>query len=157
MTWDRTHHGWVRLDNGFDVRLEHGVPVRLSDNGLALDGTLEALEKTIADASGLPVTVCAWEPGETDGEKEAPLRVDPNRLEEVLRRFAMGSAALFFDRFRKPLDRHDVDWDAAEYAVDFHRALEVCGLDWGDADKDAHFDAYARTMHDETERLAAEA
>jgi len=153
MGWESTTHGWVRLPNGFDVQLEHGIPVRLSDNAKRLDGTLEEIEELIATESGLRVTVGAWEHGETDGEKEAPLQVDFNQLSEVLRHLALASAALFVDRFNKAIDRLDVDWDAAEYASDFEVARRCCGLDWGDVDKTAYFDAYAATMHEETRRI----
>ena len=34
MTDNTTQNGWVSLNNGFDVELQHGIPVRLSNNGL---------------------------------------------------------------------------------------------------------------------------
>jgi len=73
---------------------------------------------------------------------------------EVLRRLALSSAAMFIDRFHKPVDAGDVDWDRLEYLKDFREALDHCGLAWGDIDKDAHLDGYLETMHIETQRLA---
>ncbi len=155
MTWDESTHGWVRLANGFDVHLRHGIPDRLSDNGNPLDITLETLVSEIAEASGLEVTIGAWDEGEGEGEREAPILVGRAQFAEVLQRLALASAALFVDRFNKAIDTLDVDWDAAEYASDFDIARHCCGLEWGDVDKDAHFEAYAETMHRETRRLAA--
>lgn len=152
MNWDKKH-GWVRLANGFDVHLEHGIPDRLSDNGKPLEGGFGAVIDEIERESGLSVTVGDWVDGEEAGEREAPLQVDDAQIDEVLRRLALASAALFVDRFNKPIDALDVDWDQAEYASDFNVARHCCGLDWSDIDKDAHFAAYAETMHEETRRL----
>jgi hypothetical protein len=67
---------------------------------------------------------------------------------------ALSSAAMFIDRFHKPVDTGDVDWDRLEYLKDFREALDHCGLAWGDIDKDACLDGYLETMHRETQRLA---
>lgn len=157
MTWEITTHGWVRLPNGFDVHLEHGIPDRLSDNGKPHQTPLEEVAERIASESGLRVSIGQWSPGEAEGEMEAHLQVDGTQLPEVLQRLALASAALFVDRFNKPIDALDVDWDEAEYASDFNLARLCCGLEWADVDKDAHFQAYAETMHRETRRLSEHA
>jgi hypothetical protein len=75
----------------------------------------------------------------------------------VLNRLALSAAVLFFDRYHKPVDSDDVDWDSLEYASDFRRALQYCGLDRDDVDRDACKADYLETMHIETRRLAATA
>jgi hypothetical protein len=67
---------------------------------------------------------------------------------------ALASAALFIDRFHKPVDASAVDWDRLEYLTDFREALDHCGLASDDIDKDAYRDDYLETMHRETQRLA---
>jgi hypothetical protein len=147
-------HGWQRLSNGFDVKFRHGIPVRLSDNGQALSGSGSALREEIAALARLRVRLGEWLPGEKPGEREAGIIVSGDQFAEVLRRLALSSAAVFYDRFRKPLDREDVDWDTLEYANDFHTALECCALEWDEVDKEAFTDGYVETMHHETRRLA---
>ena len=153
MAWERTRHGWERLSNGFDVLLEHGVPVRLSDNGRRLENPLEELADMIGAQAGLQVSIGNWEAGEADGEKEAPLRVARDQFDEVLHRLALASASLFVERFNKAIDRLDVDWDMVEYDSDFEAARRCCGLDWSDVDKPTHFERYVAVMHEETRRL----
>ena len=36
MTEVTTQSGWVSLSNGFDVELQHGIPIRLSNNGIEI-------------------------------------------------------------------------------------------------------------------------
>jgi len=148
-------HGWQRLSNGFDVEFRHGIPVRLSDNGQALSFAEAALLEEIAALAGLQVRLGEWLPGETPDEREARLIVSGEQLAEVLGRLAKSSAAVFYDRFRKTLDREGIDWDTLEYANDFGKALECCGLGWDDVDKEAYIGGYVETMHRETRRLAA--
>ncbi|HYQ71549.1 MAG TPA: hypothetical protein VET88_06440, partial [Gammaproteobacteria bacterium] len=113
------------------------------------------LSEEVAAQTGLDVRVEAWQPGETAAELQALARVDRRHFTEVLNRLALSAAALFFDRYHKPVDRDDVDWDNLEFANDFRHALDYCGLDWGDIDRESCMASYVETMHAETRRLAA--
>lgn len=145
--------GWVRLPNGYDVEMRHGIPSRVSDNGRGGAASDDELTGAIRQLSGLDVRVGEWGPGEAPGEREAPVVVAPSQFGDVLRRLARASAALFVDRYHKPIDRSDVDWDSEEYAHDFNQALRHCGLGPGDVDRKAFLDDYLETMHRETRRL----
>jgi hypothetical protein len=148
-------HGWERLACGCDLELRHGIPVRLSNPGEAPKIPAAALHEEIAAHTGLQVSVGEWLPGEDAGELQAKIRVNGEQFAEVLNRLALSAAALFFDRYHKPVARDDVDWDALEFANDFTRALEYCGMDWGDVDREACRAGYLKIMHEETRRLAA--
>jgi hypothetical protein len=100
------------------------------------------------------VSLGEWLPAEEAGEVQAKILVNSEQFTEVLNRLALSAAVLFYDRYRKPVDRDDVDWDTLEYANDFRRALDYCGLDWNDVDRNASKAEYLRTMHTETRRLA---
>ncbi len=146
--------GWQRLPSGYDVEFRHGIPVRLSDNGRG-----EVLSETdlcaeVKALGGLSVESGEWVDGEKPGEREAPLFVDGDAFVEVLGRLARASAALFVDRFHKPVDAVDVDWDRLEYLKDFSTALGHCRLAATEVDQDACFDDYAETMHRTARRLA---
>ena len=145
--------GWQRLPSGYDVEFRHGIPVRLSDNGRR--GVLSESElcAEIEVLGGLSVEAGEWVDGEKPGEREAPLFVDGDAFVEVLGRLARASAALFVDRFHKPVDAADVDWDRLEYLKDFSTALGHCRLAATDVDQDACFDGYAETMHRTARRL----
>ena len=149
-------NGWHRLPCGCDLELRHGIPVRLSNAGGAPEIPSADLSGEVAALTGLHVSLEEWLPGEDAGEVQARIRVDGGELTEVLHRLALSAAALFYDRYHKPVDREDVDWDTLEFANDFRRALDYCGLDWGDVDRDACMARYLKTMHTETRRLAAE-
>ena len=146
-------NGWERLPNGFDVEFRHGIPVRISDNGRGMAVPEEVLLEEVNSLGKLHVCLGNWESGERAGEHEACLTVSGREFAEVLRRLAIASAALFVERYHKPVDASDVDWDRLEYLKDFRAALEFCGLAWGDVDMDACFDDYAEVMHRETRRL----
>jgi hypothetical protein len=147
-------NGWERLPNGFDVEFRHSIPVRISDNGRGMTVPEDVLLEEVSALGKLHVCLGAWESGERAGEHEASLTVSGREFAEVLRRLAVSSAALFVDRYHKPVDDNDVDWDRLEYLKDFRAALECCGLAWGDFEMDACFDDYAEVMHSETRRLA---
>ena len=144
---------WKRLGNGFDVELNYGIPVKLSDNGKPAEFSADELIQEIFKLTGFNVEMSEWGPGEDSGEQHAALSVSHKQLDDVLRRLAVASASVFVDRYNKAIDLSDVDWDSSEYAYDFNWALKFCGLDWREVDKNAHFDAYARAMHRETRRL----
>ena len=151
---NQTANGWKRLPCGCDVELQHGIPVRLSSTG-GVPGLPEpALSAEVAAQTGLRVSIGEWLPGETSGEVQAKTLVTGEQLTEVLDRLALSAAELFFDRYHKPVDRDDVDWDTLEFANDFRRALDYCGLDWKDVARDTCKAHYLETMHKETRRLA---
>ncbi len=155
MTKRIASNGWERLPCGCDLELRHGIPVRLSCANGVPDVPAADLSGEISALTGLHVSLEEWLPGEAAGEVQAISRVDGEQLREVLDRLAVSAAALFFDRYHKPVDRVDVDWDALEFANDFRRALEYCGLDWDDVERDTCKAHYLETMHVETRRLAA--
>jgi len=148
-------HGWEHLPCGCDLELRHGIPVRLSSRDDAPDIPTATLCGEIEAHTGLRVNLAEWLPGEEAEEVQAKIRVSGEQLAEVLKRLALSAATLFYDRYRKPVDRDDVDWDTLEFANDFRRALDYCGLDWNDIDRDACKAGYLETMHAETRRLAA--
>ena len=150
---DTTRNGWISLSNGFDVELQHGIPLRLSNNGLDIPADDAVLVEEVARLSGLTVVVAGWEDADEPGEQETRLCVDALQFEEVLRRLALASAALFVDRYHTPIDMDSVDWDNAEYARDFNHAVDCCCVDPGEIDRKAHFETYVTLMHNETRRL----
>jgi len=146
-------NGWQSLSNGFDVELQHGIPVRLSNNGQDIPSDDAQLVEEVSRLSGLTVVVSGWEDADEPGEQETRLCVDALQFEEVLRRLALASAALFVDRYHTAIDRDSVDWDSAEYARDFNHAVECCCMEPGDMDRKDYFDSYVTLMHEETRRL----
>lgn len=146
-------HDWIRLKNGFDVEFRHGVPVRMSDNGLGIPTDDAQTVEEISSLSGLTVTLLGWHRVEESNEQETRLCIDPLQFEEVLQRLALSSAFLFVDRYHTCIDSESVDWDNAEYARDFNQAVEYCGLETGDVDKDDYFKVYATFMHAESNRI----
>lgn len=153
MTSARLQNGWERLPSGFDVEFKHTIPVQVSDNGKGLTIPESVLVEEITALGKLHVRLGEWTSAEQADEHNARVFVSGKDFAEVLRRLALSSAALFIDRYHKPVGAGDVDWDRLEYLKDFNEALDHCGLAWGDVDKDAYFDGYVETMHRETRRL----
>lgn len=147
-----TQNGWIGLDNGFDVELRHGIPVRLSNNGLDIPADDAQLVDAVSEITGFTVVIVGWENAKEPGEQETKLCVDALQLEEVLRRLALASASLFVDRYHS-IDQDSVDWDSAEYVRDFNHAVECCCLDPDEMNRQDYFTAYATVMHAETRRL----
>ncbi len=147
-------NGWERLPNGFDVEFRHNIPVRLSDNGKGLTVPESTLIEEITALGSLHVQLGRWLPGEKKGEHEAPVFISDKQLREVLRRLALSSAAIFYDRFHKPVDQGDPDWDRLEYLKDLAIALDHCKLDMSDIDQNVYIDDYVKIMHEETRRLS---
>lgn len=147
--------GWFTLPCGYDVHLEHGVPIRVSNNGEPVPAPA-GLPGEIMDLSGMCVTLGHWEPVAGGAEMEAPVIVVRDDLGKVLHNLALVSAGVFIDRYGKPIDPEDTDWDDEEYALDFGNALRYCGLTWGDVDKEGYVEAYRAAMHEETVRLAGQ-
>jgi len=147
-------NGWERLPCGFDVEFRHSIPIKVSDNGKGMTIPESVLAKEITALGKLHVQLGEWKSDEQAEEHEARVIVSGKDFTEVLRRLALSSAAMFIDRFHKPVDAGDVDWDRLEYLKDFRAALDHCGLASDDLDKDAYLDDYIETMHRETQRLA---
>lgn len=154
MTKLTASNGWNRLPCGCDLELRHGVPIRLSSTVEAPEIPAATLCDEVAALTGLHVSLGEWLAGEDAGELQARTLVTADQFTEVLNRLAVSAAAIFFDRYHKPVAKDDVDWDTLEYANDFRRALDYCGLDWGDVDRDTCRAGYLKTMHAETKRLA---
>lgn len=150
----RISNGWHRLPSGFDVEIRHGIPVRISNNGRTGAVSDTKLCEEVRVAAGLPVMSGEWSAGERAGEREVPLYVASAAFPEVLQRLACASAAVFVDRFHKPVDAGDVDWDRMEYLKDFSAALAHCRLTAREVGQDSGFDDYVTTMHREARRLA---
>jgi len=153
MTENTTQNGWTSLSNGFDVEFHHGIPVRLSNNGLDIPSDDAQLVDEVISLSGLTVVISGWEDAEEPGEKETGLCVDVLQFEQVLSRLALASAALFVDRYHTPIDKNSVDWDSEEYSRDFNHAVDCCCLDAGEMDRKEYFNVYVTLMHAETRRL----
>jgi hypothetical protein len=147
-------NGWERLPSGFDVEFRHSIPIKVSDNGKGLTIPESVLAEEITALGKLHVQLGEWKSDEQAEGHEARVIVSGEDFTEVLRRLALSSAAMFIDRFHKPVDAGDVDWDRLEYLRDFRAALDHCGLASDDLDKDAYLDDYIETMHRETQRLA---
>lgn len=153
MTEVTKQSGWISLSNGFDVELHHGIPVRLSSNGIEIPADDAQLVAEVGSKTDLTVVIAGWKDSDEPGEQEARLCVDALQFEQVLRRLALASAALFVDRYHTPIDKDSVDWDDAEYARDFNRAVECCCLEQGEMDRKEFFSMYVELMHAETKRL----
>jgi len=147
--------GWNRIASGLDVEIEHGVPVRISSKIPDDEINAQSISERVRALTGLRVTLN----GRTDissDEKEIAVCIDKSEFAEVLRRLALSSAALFVDRYRRPIDNSAVDWDYAEYNRDFNHAVEHCCIPYGTLNKEHYFEGYIKTMHEESLRLIDE-
>ena len=147
--------GWSRVDSGIDVEIQHGVPVRVSNTDTKQHLSEKMISKQVHDLTGLKVSIQGWVNINPD-EQEWSVCVDKADFEEVLRRLALSSAAMFVDRHHKAIDRNAVDWDSAEYTYDFNHAIEHCCIPWGTLNKKDYFDQYVKAMHEESVRLINE-
>ncbi len=146
-------HGWISLPSQGELFLEHGVPrmVRV-DAPQAID--VERLLDEIADVTGLHATIGRWEADADTGDTQAIVQVHPQDVTEVLKRLAHASAETFYDRYRKPLDASDLDFDDEAFAQDMNEALSVCGLHWGQLDDRALKWSYERALHGAIDDIA---
>lgn len=144
-------HGWVSLPTQGEVYLEHGLPRRLWIVGAA---DVERLVDEIADLTGLNVTLGRWEAGDEVGQVEAAVNIDARDIGEVLRRLALVSAETYYDRYRKPIEASDVDYDDEAYAQDCNFALDACGLNWKQIDDTVLRSDYRRALHRAIEEIA---
>ena len=71
MTENTTQNEWISLSSGFDVELQHGIPVRLSNNGLDIPADDDQLVDEVTKLSGLTVVISGWEDAAEPGEQEA--------------------------------------------------------------------------------------
>jgi hypothetical protein len=149
-------YGWVALPSGAEVLLERSVPVRLWTGDRSLVDKADLLGE-IAAVSGFRVRIGAWEEETEEGELEAPLTVSPSELGHVLECLATAAAAVFYDRYRKPIEAADTDWDDESYAQDFDVALRLCGIHWGQVDEGRYRDGYCTAMHLASRELARQA
>jgi len=151
---DACHDGWKRIATGLDIELKHGVPVRIcnttSNKNQQLD--IKNISDKVHELTGFTVSVNNWINISQD-EQERSICVDRNEFIEVLRRLALASAAMFVDRFHKPVDNNAVDWDVAEYAYDFNQAIEHCCINYGTLNRDYYYQYYIKIMHEESVRL----
>jgi len=146
-------HGWVSLQTEGEMQLDHGVPRRVRVAGDALVD-VERMADEIADVTGLHVTLERWEPGEAAGDLEAAVHVGFDDIAEVLKRLAHASAETYYDRYHRPMDASDVDFDDEAYAQDFNVALGVCGLHWGQIDPAALRESYRLALHRAADEIA---
>ncbi|MGE5465857.1 MAG: hypothetical protein ACM3Y9_00360 [Ignavibacteria bacterium] len=147
-------HGWISLPSQGELYLEHGVPrqVRVPD-AQAVD--VERLLDEVEDVTGLHVTIGRWLSDAEAGDMEAVIQVHAEDVTEVLRRLAQRSAEAFYDRYHKPMDRSDIDFDEEAYAQDISEALAVCGLQWRQIDDSALRFIYERALHSAVAEIAA--
>lgn len=144
--------GWKRVTPALDVEVRHGIPVHVYCSDYVQPYHDRQITDRIHAVTGLAVSV-------HDGAKlsakehEWSVCVDKNKFEEVLHRLALASAAIFVDRFHKPIDDSAVDWNAAEFSYDFNHAIEHCCIPIGTLDKQSYFDRYAKVMKNESVRL----
>lgn len=159
MSFNILESGWNRITSTLDVEVLHGVPVRVTNTVTQHDDSQQVIDENqvsakISELTGLNVSMCDWK-SISANEEEWSVCINKEEFEEVLHRLALASAALYVDRFHKPIDRTAVDWDDAEYACDFNHALEFCCIPWGALNKSSYFDQYVTDMHRESLRLVS--
>lgn len=145
--------GWMEIPGSGEVHLAHGVPDRVWFHGMTPPPSAEMAE-AINALCGLHVRIGEWCGSESAGDMEAALTVIRDEMGEVLRRLAEASAETFRDRYQKAVDASDTDWDDEAYAMDFDTALHLCGLNQGEAPREAFRESYLRAMHEAAARLA---
>lgn len=150
-----SHSGWSRVSPGVDVEVQHGVPVRLTSNNINQQLTNKRISEKIHDLTGFKVSVHNRINISPD-EQEWTVCVDTKEFDEVLRRLALSSAAMFVDRFHKPIDHNAVDWDDAQFNYDYNHAIEHCCIPWESLDKASYYKRYISIMHAESVRLVYE-
>ena len=146
-------HGWVSLPAYGEVYLEHGLPRRVWVRDWA-NADVEGLAEQIADLTDLHVTLGTWAADEEAQGVEAEVHVNASDIDRVLYRLARMSAETFVDRYQKPIDADDVDYDDEAYAQDMGSALGLCGLHWGEIDEGGLRDRYRLVLHQASEEFA---
>jgi hypothetical protein len=147
--------GWNRIAGGLDLKVQHGIPVGVSSSGNQSLLNNENISDKVFELTGLRVSVQNWINASND-EQKSQVCIDRKQFEEVLRRLALSSAAMFVDRYHRPIDRYAVDWDTSEFNYDFNHAIEYCCMPYDSLNKEKYFDKYIQTMHEESVRLVDE-
>ena len=152
MSVGASHNGWSRIATNLDVEIQHGIPVRItsSDSSYTIDE--QQVTDRIAELTGFNISIQDWVASSPD-EQQWSICVDHSQFERVLLNHALASAALYVDRFHKPIDVTAVDWDLAEFNYDFNRAIESCCIPYSSIDRKDYFDKYVTVMHEESTRL----
>jgi hypothetical protein len=148
-------HGWIGLPSEGEVYLEHGIPRQVRVVTSSVD--VERMAEEVADIAGMHVTLGRWEADQETGEMEAVVHIAAEDVNEILKRLAHASAETFYDRYQKPMDASDLDFDDEAYAQDMNYALAVCGLHWGQIDDRPLKRTYLRALHREVEEMAEHA
>lgn len=146
------HNGWSRIAANLDVEIQHGIPVRVtsSDNTCILDEN--SVAESIAMLTGFTVSVQDRVATDPD-EQQWSISVSRHEFGRVLLNQALASAAIYVDRFHKPVNKTAVDWDLAEFNHDFNVAIERCCLPYDSVDRNDYFEPYVNVMHEESQRL----
>ncbi len=155
MQMSSCHCGWRRIKSCLDVEIQHGIPVRISNTNTSHHLDERAISRKIHELTGFTVSMHDWKNINAD-EQQWSVCIDKKEFEEVLRRLALSSAAMFVDRFHKVIDSSAVDWDDGEYNYDFNQAVEHCCIPYGTINKSDYFSNYIKAMHDESARLINE-
>jgi hypothetical protein len=149
-------HGWISLPSQGELYLEHGIPrqVRVVDAAAA---DVERMTDEVMDLCGLHVTLGRWETDAEVGAMQAAVQIHPEDVTEVLKRLAQRSAEAFYDRYHKPMDASDVDFDDEAYAQDINEALSACGLHWGQLDDRTLRFTYRQALHRAVDEISHQA
>ena len=152
MSVSASHNGWSRIAANLDVEIQRGIPVRItsSDSSYTIDE--QGVADRIAELTGFSISIQDWVANAPD-EQQWSVCIDPGQFERVLLNHALASAALYVDRFHKPIDVTAVDWDLAEFNYDFNRAIESYCIPYYSIDRKDFFAKYVTVMHDESVRL----
>ncbi len=150
-----SHEGWNRVASGLDFEVEHGVPVRISYTHADKLLSRQLITHKTHDLTGFTTSIDEWI-NITPDEQEWSICIDKTEFAEVLRRLALSSAAMYFDRYHKSIDRNAIDRDNKEFTYDFNHAIEHCCIPYGTLNKDYYFDDYLNIMHEESIRLSEE-
>ena len=155
MTVAASYSGWSRIAANLDVEIRHGVPVCISCSGSCDSLDEQDIVRHITELTGFTVSLRDWTASSPD-EQQWSVCIDDAQFERVLLNQALASAALFVDRYHRPIDRTAVDWDLAEFNHDFNTAIERCCLPYDSIVRQEYFTRYVDVMHKESVRLIEE-
>jgi len=144
--------GWKRVTPALDIEVQHGIPVHVYCKDTVQPYDDHQITDRVHELTGLSVSVHDAINLSTK-EHEWSVCIDKSEFVEVLHRLALASAAMFVDRFHKPIDQSAVDWNRSEFSYDFNHAVEHCCIPWGTLDKQSYFERYTHVMKTESLRL----